>query len=58
MNNYKPLCADPESVRKAAAIAKTMRRAGLPVSSEKDAMDLEPEILDQYNAIMGHSNKE
>ena len=57
MNKPRPRSAEIDS-RNNAATAKTMRKAGLPVASERDAADLEPEILDQLNAIMGRSTEE
>ena len=58
MNNNRPRSADRETSRADAATAALMRQAGLPVASERDAADLEPEILDQLNAIMGRSTEE
>ena len=56
MNRPRPTA--PENSRKNAATAKIMRQAGLPVKSERDASDIEPEILEQLDAIMGRSSEE
>jgi len=56
MNRPRP--KSPENSRKDAATAKIMRQAGLPVKSERDASDIEPEILEQLDAIMGRSSEE
>ena len=56
MNRPRPKA--PENSRKDAATAKIMRQAGLPVKSERDASDIEPEILEQLDAIMGRSSEE
>ncbi len=56
MNKSRPTA--PENSRKNAATAKIMRQAGLPVKSERDASDIEPEILEQLDAIMGRSSEE
>ena len=56
MNKSRPTA--PENSRKNAATAKIMRQAGLPVKSETDASDIEPEILEQLDAIMGRSSEE
>jgi len=57
MNRPRPRTADLDS-RNNAATAKTMRKAGLPVQTERDAADLEPEILEQLKAIMDRSTEE
>jgi len=54
----RPRTTAPENSRKNAATAKIMRQAGLPVKSERDASDIEPEILKQLDAIMGRSSEE
>ena len=57
MNKPRPRSADLDS-RRNAATAALMREAGLPVKTERDAADLEPEILEQLNAIMDRSTEE
>ena len=57
MNKPRPRTADLDS-RLNAATAALMREAGLPVKTEQDAADLEPEILEQFNAIMDRSTEE
>jgi len=57
MNKPRPRTADLDS-RRNAATAALMREAGLPVQTERDAESLEPEILEQLNAIMDRSTEE
>ena len=48
----KPRKKLPELERQDAALSKQMRQAGLPVTSTKDAVEIEPEIKEQLDIIL------
>ena len=50
--DMKPRKKLPELERQDAALSKQMRQAGLPVTSTKDAVEIEPEIKEQLDIIL------
>ena len=50
--DMKPRKKLPELERQDAALSKQMREAGLPVTSTKDAVEIEPEIKEQLDIIL------
>ena len=50
--DMKPRKKLPELERQDAALSKQMREAGLPVTSTKDAVEIESEIKEQLDIIL------